>query len=66
MREDHEKIAEIKRAISSEFLTEKSAFNNVSSTRRLPVDRWKGMTPNEVAQIRQAQLEQIENKRVSG
>lgn len=66
VQEQDDNMTEIANAIFSDLLTENpdqaaSAFG----PHRIVPDRWKGMSAEQLEQIRKKQLEQIEEKRVN-
>ena len=65
MQEQDDNMTEIANAIFSDMLTENpdQAISQFGPNRVVP-DRWKGMSPEQLEQIRKEQLRQIEEKRV--
>jgi hypothetical protein len=65
MQEQDDNMTEIANAIFSDMLTENpdQAISQFGPNRVVP-DRWKGMSPEQLEQIRNEQLRQIEEKRV--
>ena len=66
MQEQDDNMTEIANAIFSDMLTENpdQAISQFGPNRVVP-DRWKGMSPEQLEQIRKEQLRQIEEKRVN-
>lgn len=65
MQEQDDNMTEIANAIFSDMLTENpdQAISQFGPNRVVP-DRWKGMSPEQLEQIRNEQLRQVEEKRV--
>ena len=65
-REEEDKIADLMATVNSPLLKEEFSShvpNNNLTKRRIVVDRYKGMTPEELEQIRSTQLAQMEEAR---
>ncbi|XP_043916469.1 RIB43A-like with coiled-coils protein 2 [Protopterus annectens] len=64
-RTQEENFAEMYNHLTSNILTENPATaNSVFGSHRVITDRWKGMTPQQLEEIRKAQEEQCQEKKI--